>query len=201
MNEQGVPRKRKYDLKRRAEKQADTRRRIVEATFALHSTLGPARTTVSDISRRAGVQRATFYRHFPDELSLFKECKAFGAAEYPLPDLSACASVADPVQRLRSGLATAYAYYREHEQQMAMIIRDSEVMPAGGNYFRFQDQLRDVLAAAWEARGQRKVRIVAACGHAADFQAWRSLARKQGLSDRQVIESMVALVRAAAGQT
>jgi AcrR family transcriptional regulator len=201
MNEQGVPPKRKYELKRRAEKQADTRRRIVEATVALHSTRGPARTTVSDISRRAGVQRATFYRHFPDELSLFKECKAFAGAQNPLPDPNACAIVADPIQRLRSGLAAAYGYYREHEQQMAAIIRDSEVMPAGGNYFQFQDQLRDVLAAAWKAHGRRQVRIVAACGHAADFQAWRSLARKQGLSDRQVIESMVALVRAAAGQT
>ena len=79
MNKQGVPRKRKYELKRRAEKQADTRRRIVEATVMLHSTVGPSRTRVTDIARKAGIQRATFYRHFPDELSLYKECRAFAA--------------------------------------------------------------------------------------------------------------------------
>jgi hypothetical protein len=73
-------------------------------------------------------------------------------------------------------------------------------MAGGGGFFRFQDQLRDVLAAAWKARGKRQTRILAACGHAADFQAWRSLARKQGLSDREVIEAMVAMVRAAPGQ-
>ena len=149
-------------------------------------------------SAEAGVQRATFYRIFPDDLSPFKECRAFAAGESPLPNPKACASVADPIRRMRFGLASAYAWYREHEQWMAVIIRDSEIMPVGGGFFQFQDQLRDVMAAAWKARGRRKVRILAACGHAADFQAWRSLARKQELNDREVIDSMVTLVSAAA---
>lgn len=200
MTEQPVPRKRKYQLKRRAEKQADTRNRIIQATVMFHSTRGPARTTVADICRYAGIQRATFYRHFPDELSLFKECRSFLMENNPLPDPNAYAGIADPVRRLRAALAPAYAYYRENEQQMAAIIRDSEVMPAGAGYFRFQDLLRDVMAAAWKATGKRQARILAACGHAADFQAWRSLARKQGLSDRAVIDSMVVLVKAAAAQ-
>lgn len=46
---------RTYTLKRRAEGQADTRRRIVEAAIDLHGTVGPARTTVSMIAERAGV--------------------------------------------------------------------------------------------------------------------------------------------------
>jgi AcrR family transcriptional regulator len=200
MDEQPVARKRKYEQRRRAEKQAETRRRIVEATVMFHTTVGPSRTKVTDICREAGVQRATFYRHFPDELSLFKECRAFALGENPLPDLNACAAVADPVRRLRAGLAAAYAYYRQNEQAMATIVRESETRPAGGPMFQFQDQLRDVLAAAWRARGKRHARILAACGHAADFQAWRSLARKQGLSDREVIEAMVALISAVAGQ-
>ncbi len=83
-------------------------------------------------------------------------------------------------------------------QRMAAIIRDSEVMPAGGAFFQFADRLRDVMAAGWKAKGKRQARILAACGHAADFQAWRSLARKQGLSDSEVIEAMVALSAASA---
>ena len=144
-----------------------------------HNTVGPARTTVADICRKAGIQRATFYRHFPDELSLFKECRAFAINERPMPDPDGCVTIADPIRRMRSGLATAYAFYREHEQGMAAIIRDSEVMPVGGGFFQFADRLRDVMAAGWTARGKRHARILAACGHAADFQAWRSLARKQ----------------------
>src|SRR5690242_2122917 len=51
---------RTYTLKRRAEQQADTRRRIVEAAVDLHATVGPAATTVSMVAERAGVQRHTF---------------------------------------------------------------------------------------------------------------------------------------------
>jgi AcrR family transcriptional regulator len=198
MARQPVSRKRKYELRKRAETQAETRRRIVEATVMFHCTIGPARTTVSDVCRQAGVERATFYRHFPDELSLFKECKAFVANERPLPDPEVHLTITDPVRRARSALTSAYPYYRQNETAMAAIIRDSEVMPAGGAFFQFADKLRDVMASAWKARGKRQARIVAACGHAADFQAWRSLARKQGLSDGEVVDAMVALITAAA---
>jgi AcrR family transcriptional regulator len=202
MDERPVSPKRKYELRRRAEKQADTRRRIVEATLMFHMTMGPSRTTVTDICREAGVQRATFYRHFPDELSLFKECRDLSMAENPLPDPYACARIADPVRRLRAGLGTAYAFYRQNEQGMAAIIRDAEIIRgAGGGFFQFQDQLAHVLAEAWKARGKRHARILAACGHAADFQAWRSLSRRQGLSDREVIQTMVAMINAAATPT
>ena len=69
---------RTYRLKRRAERQDETRHRIVEAAVALHTTVGPARTTVSAIAERAGVQRHTFYRHFPDERSLGLACSGRG---------------------------------------------------------------------------------------------------------------------------
>ena len=58
---------RSYQLKRRAERQDETRQRIIEATIELHQTVGPAATTVTDIAQRAGVGRVTVYRHFPDE--------------------------------------------------------------------------------------------------------------------------------------
>src|SRR3989475_10268955 len=160
--------KRKYVLRKRAEKQAETRRRIVEATVMFHQTVGPSRTRVVDICRKAGVQRATFYRIFPDELSLFKECRAFAAEEGPLPDPNACAPILDPIRRMRSGLASAYAWYREHEQWMVAIMRDSEITPVGGGFFPYQDQLPDLTAGAWKARGRLRSRIASACAHARD---------------------------------
>ena len=57
---------RRYELKKRAEGQAETRRRIVRAAVELHGTLGPARTSVSAIAERAGVRRATVHDQFPD---------------------------------------------------------------------------------------------------------------------------------------
>ena len=54
---------RKYELKRRATTQARTRRRIVQAAVALHTTIGPVRTTVSAIAERAGVQVGQALEH------------------------------------------------------------------------------------------------------------------------------------------
>ena len=55
----------KYNLKARAERYQQTRQRIVEATVELHRTAGPARTTITDIAKKAGVERQTVYNHFP----------------------------------------------------------------------------------------------------------------------------------------
>ena len=75
--------KRKYEMKKRAEAQEATRRRIVEAAIELHGTLGPAHTSVSAIAERAGVQRHTYYRHFPDERSLVMACSGLYTRAQP----------------------------------------------------------------------------------------------------------------------
>src|ERR671918_294412 len=49
----------KYKLKKRAERQEETRLRIARATLELHETLGPSLTTISAIAERAGVGRPT----------------------------------------------------------------------------------------------------------------------------------------------
>src|SRR3954462_10108184 len=91
---------RKYDRKRRAEQQAETRRRIVEAMVALHGEVGPARTTISAVAERAGVERLTVYRHFADETAMFQACSAHFAAEVaPYPDPADWADVLDPAER------------------------------------------------------------------------------------------------------
>ena len=100
--------KRKYELKKRAERLAETRRRITEATVELHRTVGPAATQVNEVARRAGVQRMTVYNHFPDETSLFSACSAHWRALHPAPDLAAWRAVEEPGARLRLGLGELY---------------------------------------------------------------------------------------------
>jgi AcrR family transcriptional regulator len=80
---------RTYTLKRRAEQQAETRQRIVEAAVELHSSIGPAATTVSMVAERAGVQRHTYYAHFPDERSLAMACSGLALARDPVSRPSA----------------------------------------------------------------------------------------------------------------
>ncbi len=87
---------RKYELKERARRQAQTRQRIVEAAVDLHTTVGPARTTISAIAERAGVERHTVYAHFPDDRALFRACSEHWTARHPLPDLEALAEIDGP---------------------------------------------------------------------------------------------------------
>ena len=102
-------RKRAYRKRRRAEQEEETRLRITEAAVDLHGSVGPARTTVSAIAERAGVQRATVYRHFPDEEALFAACSSHWAALNPPPDPAAWAEIADPDERLRRALSELYS--------------------------------------------------------------------------------------------
>src|SRR5919106_1127155 len=91
--------KRKYELKKRAVRLAETRRRITEATVELHRTVGPAATHLNEVARRAGVQRMTVYNHFPDEVSLLRSCSAHWRALHPAPDLAGWRTVSDPGRR------------------------------------------------------------------------------------------------------
>src|SRR3954469_14503837 len=110
-----MARKRKYELKARAEAQEETRRRITEATVGLHLEVGPAQTTISEIAKRAGVQRLTVYNNFPDEASLLGACSAHYGAQRPPPDPGEWMAMEDPEERTRAALTALYGYYRETE--------------------------------------------------------------------------------------
>ena len=101
---------RRYELKRGAEQQEATRRSIVEATMGLHESVGPARTTVSAVAERAGVQRLTVYRHFPDERALLAACSGHWVATNPAPDPGPWRKIRDPQERLRRALGEIYAF-------------------------------------------------------------------------------------------
>src|SRR6187200_133092 len=117
---------RTYTLKRRAEQQAETRQRIVEAAVDLHGTVGPARTTFSMVAERAGVQRHTLYAHFPDERSLLMACSGLALERDPLPDPAPWRAIEDRRERLRVGLAALYGWYERNAALAACVLRDAE---------------------------------------------------------------------------
>ena len=108
-------------MKRRAERVQETRRRIAEAAMELHRTVGPARTTVSAIAEKAGVQRHTYYAHFPELKDLYRACTARHMERDPLPDPSRWAEIPGPEERLRRALSEVYAYYGGNEALLAAI--------------------------------------------------------------------------------
>ena len=190
--------RRPYRKRRRAELEEETRQRITEATVALHGTVGPARTTVSAIAERAGVQRATVYRHFPDERALIGACSAHWNAANPRPDIAGWAAVEDPDGRLRSALTELYAWYDRTEYMVERITRDAAVV----------EPLREAMnrAAGWyeaatgvlaEGRPGDAARARAAIAHALAFDTWRSLVRRQGLAPEEAVELMQRLASCA----
>jgi len=194
---------RKYELKERARKQADTQRRIVEATVALHQEVGPAKTTVAEIARRAGVQRLTVYNHFPDERELFGACSAHFIGGHPPPDPGAWAAIPEPHERLRVALRDLAAWYRDGESMFGPVRRDMQLLPGLREVVEAgQAPLRaaivDILGAGWCPRGRARKRLVAAIGWATDFRSWQQLVREQGLSDAEAVEVLAGAVECAA---
>jgi AcrR family transcriptional regulator len=189
---------RTYELRRRAERQAETRQRIVEATVELHQTLGGGRTTISDIAERAGVERATVYRHFPDERAMFSACTRHFLAQHPPPDPEPWLKIGDPMARLRLGLTEVYAYRRRTERMADRTDRDLPDLPALRDAlapaFAHWARVREILATGWPTSHDRQVFVDRVIGHALAFSTWRSLVREQGLDDAQAVEAMAAMV-------
>ena len=175
--------------------------RIVRAAIQLHQSLGPARTTIADIARRAGVQRLTVYRYFPDERTLRSACSSAYRRDNPPPDPEAWRDIADPEDRLRHALGDLLPYFRRTQAMLSRVLRDAEVNPlvkeAAQTRLEHAARVRAVLEPGWGARGQRRVWLRAAIGHATDFRTWESLAVGQGLSDDAVTDVLIGMVREA----
>jgi AcrR family transcriptional regulator len=194
--------KRPYRKRRRAELEAETRRRITESAVALHGTVGPSRTSISAVAERAGVRRSTVYRHFPDEAALFEACSTLWAAANPPPDLSEWAAIADPDARFAVALPELYGFYRRTERMLANLFRDEDGMPIITERFAvFHAYLAaacDTLLRGRGLRGRRRDDVRAGIGHALSFETWRSLVRGQGLDDDRAAELMRRFVASAA---
>src|ERR1044072_5822778 len=122
--------RRRYRKRRRAELEDETRLRITEAAVERDGSVRPARPTISAVAERAGVQRATLYRHFPDEEALFDACSSHWAAEHPLPNLAGWAAITDPDERLGSGLSELSAWYEKGQEMLETTTRDAALVPA-----------------------------------------------------------------------
>ena len=185
--------KRTYELRARAEAQEHTRRRIIEATAELHQEVGPARTTVAEVARRAGVNRVTVYNHFPVEGELFAACQEHFLRRHPLPDLTEALALESAEERLRETLRALYRSYRDREPMTANVLRDRKAVPAldallAETIDAQQAGLVDALA-----RGLRGRRPRALIALALDFWTWQRLTG-EGLSDRGAADLMAGLV-------
>ena len=195
-------RTRRYQLRKRADAMEETRRRITEAAVELHGSVGPARTTISAIAERAGVQRQTVYRHFPTEDDLFAACSQHFYEGDRWPDPDNWRAIADPAERLGVALDELYAYYERNETMWAKVLRDETLVdalpPVLTGFWSYVDDAARALAEGWGVRGGRRHVMLAATRHAVDFHTWRSLTRDGGVSRKAVVELASAMITRAA---
>jgi AcrR family transcriptional regulator len=188
--------KRTYTLKRRAEQQGETRRRIVEAAIDLHGSVGPAQTTISMVAERAGVQRHTLYAHFPDERSLHLACSGLSLERDPLPEAELWRTIEDRQDRLRTGLAAVYAWYARNADLAACVLRDAEVHALtkemlGLRFGPFFRAYHEVLGAQLS---QTRHALLTLALH---FSSWRTLVRECGLDNAAAVDAMVQAIESA----
>ncbi len=192
--------KRPYQQKRRAEAQTETRQRIVEATIELHQSQGLAATSVSDIARRAKVGKVTVYRHFPDEAALVNACSGLYFERHPFPDIEPWLPIQDPGERLRRGLADAYAYHRATEPMLSRVLPEARDHPVMEPYHAYWGSAVEALAAAWPTAGREAARLKAGLALALSFDTWRLLTSVEGLSDAEAIDLMARLTPSVTGR-
>jgi AcrR family transcriptional regulator len=192
--------KRKYELKQRAREMAETHLRITEAAIELHGTVGPSRTTMSAVAERAGVERRTLYRHFPNEAALFEACSEHYFDANPWPDLGPWRAIRDPQQRLERALDELYAYYERNEPMFSNVLRDSELVEVARDAVAplraYLEDAAEILAAGRSARGRRRQLLEGALHHALAFSTWHSLTAN-GIGRSDAAKLVTALVEAA----
>jgi len=189
-------------MKRRAEQVDETRQRITEAAVRLHTTVGPAHTSIAAVAEEAGVTRLTVYRHFDDLDALFAACTAHWYARNPRPDATAWPLIADLEERARRAFGDLYGWYRDHADELYPINRDAAAMPLSaqqateaGNRVLADALVAGHVGADIDSDGEGRL-LRAVAGHLVDFLTWRSLVIQQGLDDREVVELAVRLLTA-----
>jgi AcrR family transcriptional regulator len=178
---------------KRRDKVEETRRRIAKATYELHSTIGPAFTTISLVAERSGLPRQTVYRNFATNLDLYRGCIAFGLEQHPLPDSNRWELIADPDERLRLGLTELYRWFEATEPVMTNSVRDfgavkesAEAMQPVGEIFQ-----RMYGALAHRLDGSKVAPILSL---AVDFATWKKLRREQGMASSAIVDLWIELI-------
>ena len=183
--------RRGYRLGRRAETADETRRRIVEATYALHAERGIADTSMKDIAARAGVSVGTVYHHFPTYPDAIAACGAHTAETVPAPTDAIFEGATSRTERVERLVAALFDYY-ERIPALVSVRRDRHIAPALEEFSDHEERNRLRLAArAIGARGRdRSAAVVAAL---VDVDVYRALLR-QGLSSQQATDEAAAIV-------
>jgi AcrR family transcriptional regulator len=174
---------RSYHLGRRAGAQGETRRRIVEATVALHACKGAAATTYADIAAAADVAVPTVYNHFPTRAELLDGCTSHVMAGAPSLAGDPFAGVSDLQARLLIAARALFALYEYLEPWLSWTVRELAQVPELLPLEERRKELRETLVAqAFEPRFGKRLpaALLGTASALLDFPAWLTLCAHTG---------------------
>lgn len=180
--------RRQYRLGRRAEASGQTRRLIVEATFALHSERGIADTSMKDIAERAGVSVGTVYHHFPTYADTIAACGAYTAEQAPAPTSAIFAGATSRGARI-ARLARALFDYYERVPALESVRRDRQLTPELDAFAREEARNRRKLAAEAVGKGGQAALAAALL----DIDVYRAM-RREGFGTTDAAERIAATI-------
>jgi len=193
---------RPYDRRRRSAAVDDTRRRITEATVALHAEKGVGATTYADIARRADVAIPTVYNHFPERSHLIAACGAHLAESLPHPGPEIFAGCRGASSRLARLVGSLSSFYAARGPWLRRQLGESAALPEMADSLErrqaaLRELVREALAPAF--RGAPPEGLLAPAVALLDYAAWTSLAQGAKLPPRraeQVLrDTLTTLVR------
>jgi AcrR family transcriptional regulator len=183
--------RRRYELGRRAETAGETRRRIVEATFDLHSERGIADTSMKDIAERAGVSVGTVYHHFPSYADAIAACGAYTAEQAPAPTEAVFEGTRSRSGRVTMLVRGLFAWY-ERVPALESVRRDRHLARELETFVREEARNRRKLAAQAAGPGAGAALVSAF----ADVDVYRSL-RREGFSTADAADRVAAALNLA----
>ena len=140
---------RRYTLGKRGEAQADTRRRIVDATLRLYREVGIAGTTLALVARAADVAPGTVRNHFPGPNDLAEAAADAILESLAMPGEAIFAGADGPIERLDRLLRELAAFFERSTGWWEVRVSDrggtdSWAMPEA----RYDERIADLIRAA-----------------------------------------------------
>ncbi len=178
---------RKYTLGKRSESIDDTRRRIVDATFDLHSEKGVVATSMQDVAERADVALRTVYNHYPTIDDLVGGCaqKVILLLSPPTPAIfNGLKTLEERMLRLVGEL---FAMYERGSVQLEVARCEQSEVAGLASFVANERALRNELVGEalhpFEVRREALKEMVALT----DFYVWKAFAQAN-LTTRQAVE-------------
>jgi AcrR family transcriptional regulator len=181
---------RAYRLGRRAESAEETRRRIVEATRALHGEQGVGDTTVKQIARRADVSVGTVYHHFPTYDDMIRACGALTFALARPPTEAIFAGARSPRARIRRLTQELFACYGRFPGLEGARAERAKLPALDQELAKFDQQLAALVRHAMAPAGERVQRMARAL---TDVAVYRTLT-EQGLTTTEAAAQIAILL-------